>query len=483
MWAVIIQLLLWTPRVHSGPELSFWVENSVQKISVTQEVNIVYLTFNFDFDLVVIKTELTTIRAIYKKFVELKIWENTDIKKEYFYSLEDAVKRFITATTCLGQALIIGSQGTVDLKPKGTCIYNYTTPSENSIREGMRILNSKNSAILTTWTADEFLSDKAKRQLLEEFIFQYNSLSFDWETNMCELSNVMDLLRGGIFPEDLTGLLETVKCVGMSSFENIIVKQCTDGLKIFFCELEFALPKETIDIITLIPLNYFGYELDIPANKTLVKEIKGSKIQLMTCAHDIIWENSNAPMCSIKDSDAELAGCLKMLTKDDVEQILQTCPFSKKSFKPILKLGSGGILIQHPDSIIKENGNTIYQNPPLVIWTNQELQISLHDENLIFHPSNSSVPRILTTRLSRSELNLIISKGSSNDFWKNFYWTDYDEYVMFGLDVVFIPFIIYAITLGIKNRKKFAKIMSKSIKSKRKNNFSENKNLLRQSRL
>ena len=47
---------------------------------------------------------------------------------------------------------------------------------------------------------------------------------------------------------------------------------------------------------------------------------------------------------------------------------------------------------------------------------------------------------------------------------------------MFGLDVIFIPFIIYAITLGIKNRKKFTKIMSKSIKSKRKNNFSENKN-------
>jgi hypothetical protein len=39
----------------------------------------------------------------------------------------------------------------------------------------MRLLNAKDKAILPTWTGEEFIADKAKRQLLEEFIFQYNS--------------------------------------------------------------------------------------------------------------------------------------------------------------------------------------------------------------------------------------------------------------------------------------------------------------------
>jgi hypothetical protein len=173
----------------------------IEASKACQEITTVYILFEFNYDITTVKTELVTIRAIQKKFLELKIWDKEEVKKEYFGSIDDAAKRFITATTCLGQSLIMGTQDNAEVKPIEGCIYRYPTPSENSIKEGMRLLNAKDKAILPTWTGEEFIADKAKRQLLEKFIFQYNSLAFDWEKQMCDMVSDIDLLRGGTFPE------------------------------------------------------------------------------------------------------------------------------------------------------------------------------------------------------------------------------------------------------------------------------------------
>jgi hypothetical protein len=483
MWIILSLLLLVTGYVQSGPELSFWTEDSVRRISTSQEITTVYILFEFNYDITTVKTELVTIRAIQKKFLELKIWDKEEVKKEYFGSIDDAAKRFITATTCLGQSLIMGTQDTAEAKPIEGCIYRYPTPSENSIKEGMRLLNAKDKAILPTWTGEEFIADKAKRQLLEEFIFQYNSLSFDWEKQMCDMVSGIDLLRGGTFPEHMVGQLETEKCVGMTADEEILVNKCKLGSGFFYCNIDFALPKTTQEVMILVLLNYLGYQLKLPNNTTLVKEPHGTKLQLLQCSHKLVWESIKTPLCKIRDGMEGYDSCLKALTKEDTEHILSICSFTQKDPKPVFKLGNGGLLIQDTECVVTDNGNVVYQPVPFVIFSNKEIQVSLHEEKLIFPATNSGTPRILTSRLSKIDINMIRIRGASTDFWEIFSIWDYDEYIMFGLDIILIPFLIYAVVLGVRSRQMVMNLISKAKKAKKKQNFNENRSLLRQSRL
>jgi hypothetical protein len=92
MWIILGLLLLGTGYVKTGPELSFWTEDSIRRISTSQEITTVYILFEFNYDITTVKTELVTIRAIQKKFLELKIWDKEEVKKEYFGSIDDAAK-------------------------------------------------------------------------------------------------------------------------------------------------------------------------------------------------------------------------------------------------------------------------------------------------------------------------------------------------------------------------------------------------------
>jgi hypothetical protein len=175
--------------------------------------------------------------------------------------------------------------------------------------------------------------------------------------------------------------------------------------------------------------------------------------------------------------------CLKALTKEDTEHILSICFFTQKDPKPVLKLGNGGLLIQNTDCVVTDNGNVVYQPVPFVIFSNKEIQISFYDEKLIFPATNSGTPRILTSRLSKIDINMIRIRGASTDFWEMFSIWDYDEYIMFGLDIILIPFLIYAVVLGVRSRKMVMNLISKAKKAKKKQNFNENRSLLRQSRL
>jgi hypothetical protein len=78
---------------------------------------------------------------------------------------------------------------------------------------------------------------------------------------------------------------------------------------------------------------------------------------------------------------------------------------------------------------------------------------------------------------------MIRIRGASTDFWEIFSIWDYDEYIMFGLDIILIPFLIYAVVLGVRSRKMVMSLISKAKKAKKKQNFNENRSLLRQSRL
>jgi hypothetical protein len=123
-----------------------------------------------------------------------------------------------------------------------------------------------------------------------------------------------------------------------------------------------------------------------------------------------------------------------------------------------MRLHDEGILVMAPNAKIREDTRVLYQSIPIVIYSNNMITVTIDGEEMTFPPL---VPikysQILTTRFFRIQINALIEKVDTAEYWENFGRETYMDYLLLALQAVFGPLAVGGLgfTCYIKRKARF----------------------------
>jgi hypothetical protein len=284
------------------------------------------------------------------------------------------------------------------------------------------------------WTHVQSVTEVSKQETLEKLAKLYLDTAIECKENSCEWLNYIDRIYALEFMPELQGIIETASCLRHSYSKRYLVRSCGKTPTGLSCELEIGLPKTVKKFKTLIPLNYFNYQLYAEPEAKFGLEVATNQIKLLTCEKDVEWNSLTMPLCKI---DNLLEPCHAALIAEEIDLAIANCHFTKAEPKPIMRLQDGGVLILSQLAKTKEEGRPIMQKPPLLGYTNNVLNVDIQGESFVFDNSiKIKYPTISYTRLDAVQIQCLIVKGRSNDFWRTFHITDYLEHMALSIEAI-----------------------------------------------
>jgi hypothetical protein len=311
--------------------------------------------------------------------------------------------------------------------------------------------------VLPTWDIAAYKADTSlsMRKALTDLVTVFNSMAHDWHDGGCEFLSVLDNLAQFKFPEILKGQLEMTDCISNTVLEKINVLGCVSGNNMMSCELEIGVPTKFAKVTEMTLLNYQGIQLALGKDTKLVRDEGSGYLKLAHYGETVSWDSEEVPMCKLTDLPEP---CSKALESENLDAIINDCKFERVPPVPVLRLHDEGILVMAPNAKIREDTRVLYQSIPIVIYSNNLITVTIDGEEMTFPPL---VPikysQILTTRLFRIQINALIEKVDTAEYWENFGRETYMDYLLLALQAVFGPLAVGGLgfTCYIKRKTRF----------------------------
>jgi len=379
------------------------------------------------------------------------------------------------------------------LKTKVLRFYNYinsNAPTKNStscnveilgfddtsLEEGSKQLVLTRAGITLNGNSADAFANKDLLRKCSDFALNFNTLVSSWEEKIDENLANLNLLSEHKFPENFRGILETASCLAATSpnFEKIDIVKCSKQATVYNCELSILEPTRLAEYIKQCPVLYEDTVLKVGENSLLVKDTVTNKLHFLECKPESIF--STLPECMISDKNQN---CLNHLQIDEIDSIITACSFEYGSGPIAYRIKNDGLLIQGSHLSILNGEVPILQRPPLVVYSNQIVKISLEDEELSFKPTVVfAEQKIEITRVSGFNIGRIQLRA----YWDNFYSklgsAEYLSYASLILEALFAPLTFLGIILGCRRNMSRRKRIAKIVKRSRKDNYSENMQML-----
>jgi hypothetical protein len=126
----------------------------------------------------------------------------------------------------------------------------------------------------------------------------------------------------------------------------------------------------------------------------------------------------------------------------------------------------------------------VYNPPPYVIYTNEELKISTKNTDYTFPPFSSSEKKaLITSKLNKLQILELKAKALRDDFKNAFDFANYLDWLALAIEGLLTPLVVIGICLGIRRKVVQRRSDRKLAKLRRQRNQRETRALLRESRL
>jgi len=462
------------------PTTTIQVESSVKilrvSIKATTNLTMVEVTEHF--------LEVEKLIKTYKVLGFLTV--GSGLREKYINALSPG-ENYVSLSLPLFRHLYSFFDTTKDKKTLSNCSLEYELLNVQAIQEGLKFLHEKQSPLQVYLDEATVKADPSKLAALDTFVLAFNTICYQWYENIRLTLAELDILESLHFPESLRGRLETVHCFPVNGVEheNIKIMYIEPGKRGLNAELELSIPATTKDMEKLIPISYGGVQLRGPEshndNIFYAQTAGTNNIQLLNCTSQMEWSSEHTPICHDIPLNED---CLGGLQQYDTERVMKSCSFTSTFFLDIVRIKNDGILVQSPDFTVIEGGKTLYNQPPFVIFTNQELKISNKQQEFVFPANlNSEKREIITSKLSKIQVLELKAKAHWQDFTHSFNMLEHIDWMAIGIEGLLTPLVFLGICLGLRRRVVQRRSELKLQKQRRKNNQRETRALLRESRL
>ena len=324
-------------------------------------------------------------------------------------------------------------------KTSSSCVY--TVVPFDTVKMDSRFSEmSKLGTQVTSYTAATIKTDETQKATFSQLKGKYVEVSVEYKEKACGLLNLVDRLFSLRFPEEWRGNIETLPCLMHSYSEQYVVQECHKQEGFLNCDLEIGLPTVIKGVKTVIPLNYDGYQLYAPEGHTWAIKLESQQLVQLSCHMGMDWNSHTMPLCKVIPVQEP---CMTSLLSSEISMVLDYCKFGKSTFPKVTRLADDGVLIMGGNARIREEGRNIPQKPPLVIYTNNNLNIEVDGETFIFtNKVNIKYPQQSFTRLDSTQIATLVSRGSWEDMKRETKNTDYMQYSLIMLESLMAPLTI-----------------------------------------
>jgi hypothetical protein len=441
---------------------------TVERATIALVLNTTYLT---------VKEAVVNTKTMYTKWHSFASFSNTDFSAEYKDILDVGKGDFEKINSKLEHLYSYLDSTSIEA-PSTTCVLYVPLFSSAELTD-FNFLKKKLSVISAQWTYPEI--DGEKKLLLDTFSAHYNSLADRWLTLVNMGTKFLEQIHMKTFPVELTADLENLECIPNTQYEKVVILEAKAGTEAYFAEIEVYLPTESKSVVKLLLVPYKGYTLQVPEEGThFVKQAGGPKLFKYKCENSEVL-NDKAPLCTIEEIDNL---CTQAILRNEIDVALWKCHFSRDtSDLYATRLLDEGILVTSNKYAVAEGTKMLYQNPPIVIYTN--LLITLTDEKgeEIKFPATIQVrdQKVVQSALTEVQKQLIATRGAINDFWSTIDWTEYANYGSWVLQLLITPLTFLGLIFSCKHKRLIAKAKKTvSVKKARKGRAVNNDMLLQQ---
>ncbi len=435
-------LIMSFQAITASNNLTFLTEDRMVKVSTVLENDRISVVVPTNYSLAQIKIQVKA-AAKHLKTIQTLVGDDIALQKEYYAPMATSMDLFNLAESCMtyAQAKAYPDANTV---PGSSCTYTVQTISEAEFIDGLKEISDITKMTGNDWTLEILKASSSKKETLARLRSKFQFVAGYLETEACALLNVVNSLSIGDLPENIIGGITTVPCAAQFNIDSYMIRTFSNGASNIRCELEVGSPRAVMSYKTLIPLNYHGVQLYTKPNTLFAREEVSRRLKILDCKRRVEWDSTNAPMCKVKDVEAE---CENALDSDFIDEIIKKCRFTQTIPAPIVRLGDDGILVQSDKARVREGGKLLQKPAPIIVYSNHPVDIDLGGETYKFGNSvKIKYPMILFTKLTEIQIAAVVKKGIKDDFWKNL---NYENYLGHASLIVQGTMLIMAGLMGI----------------------------------
>jgi hypothetical protein len=367
------------------------------------------------------------------------------------------------------------------IQPKTDCLLN------------LNLLNwaEFESDSLQLMLLQEKISASTPQEVTQNYDKMYNLLglyretALSWREKTTELLEHWSLLSNLVFPQDLYDQLGGAACLKDSKSELIKVLMCEAGTDIFICELEINQPIQTSWFTHMKPIKYNGLILSgLNPDILYVKDRISNQVSSLYCPEEQpISVPANAPFCEQYTLNAI---CEHYLNTKDLGGAITNCYFREAKGKSLaIRTIDDSVLILDSTAKIIVDGRPIFEPVPLRVYANTSIILVL---------GKGEIKYVSTSKIAKTQI--IKSKITGPELIRmqwNAYWLKTGEAIqawdlldifLLILELLTVPFLLTNLICNLQNRKQIerARNAKQTKKRRRKSNFAENRELLRENR-
>ena len=436
MWLTwsLLTLGMFTYKLSGvGEPFHFLLDSSQEQITEKISIERASLILLFNTSYLEVKEAIIGSKTIYDRFINLKLHENADQKREFFQALEAARKNFLYANEGL-EALYSFIKSTTNLAPASKCkLYVPLFPKENL--NYYSFVKQKSNRINPGWIN----LDGEQRLVVDIFVVAFNNLAEKWAMSIDYGNNLVQQLLSLEFPLELYPEIESLTCIDTSNFERITIRKTLLGQEGLLSELSIVTPTQTAQITHLLMVPYHGYVLEQPSSQSMYVRKQDSLVLWEYSCQNLQGLNDKAPLCSIDQIDT---ACSQALLRGEIENCLENCKFTEDKLEiHSQRLLNEGVYIGTTHFAIADGSKVVYSPPPIIIFTNNLLTLTDKEGEEIKYTADIlfDEQKVIVSTLSTEQKEKVRTKGYNNDFWANIPWRDYLVYTASGITVVMVP--------------------------------------------
>jgi hypothetical protein len=438
-----------------------------ERVSIVLLLNTTFLT---------VKAAAVDSGVQYRKWQALKIFADAALTTEYKSALEAGKNDFqLTSSNIEAMYKFLSSTSTAE--PSSNCILYHYLFADYELTE-FEFLKKKGNGISREWTAGEINGEK--RLLLDTYIMEYNTIGEKWRVLTEKATTLLEKVVQKDFPEELSLAVEELTCVQDSTLEKIKVIETKKSTDKVIMELEVVAPTEENVVTKLVHIPYKGFVLKQPTSTgKYVRKIGGTNtLWNLECTDNGVL-NEDSPLCTLEEIDTP---CTQALGRNDLDSALWVCTFTKdKNPVHISRIQDEGVLITTTEYSIADGTKVIYTQPPIVIYSNQLITLTKSSEEITFPPRvNFTTQKVIPSLLTAVQQTLVRTRGSISDFWDHIDYTEYANYLSWGLQFLTLPLPLIGLILTCRHRRLINKAKKKIKKKDNRKGRSERNDLLLQ---
>ncbi len=214
----------------------------------------------------------------------------------------------------------------------------------------------------------------------------------------------------------------------------------------------------------------YGYDKDDIFARTIdVRDLK-----LLDCNSQ---DSGDFPICIEREIDEP---CKSMIGKDDIQGMINSCNFTKKTPPIGTVLPHGGIFIQGNDIAVSNGENSVSQKPPIVIYSPEAITLKKDDDEFVFAPAiHIEELTIIESKLSEDDIKSLKHEQKWDEIWDDTDTEDYINYFLILSQLIVFPIAIIGCYFTLAQRKALKALEERGKRGKGKDNYKQNQYLLR----